>query len=319
MRKAYIVIFSAVLLVFPQWLSAINAVASINASVGDVKVTRQNRQINGRKGLILNDGDIITTEKNAKATILFRDGSVIRLYQNTKFIIEQSVENQSAHRGFFNRFRLSFGSLWGKFTKNRQRTDIKTPTATCGIKGTSVALTQKATTLDVSLSSGSVELENEDEKIELEPGKMIEGITKRGSFKEKIRDIPYRILIKPDTKKIELPTAGNTAKFSFTLQIIDVKSMLNVSKAARVLISVPSDKIEFPESIRLNARGYLRVTATIKPFQQADYGNGRIEVTAVAESERYMDIGTGQTVLTYDIPQKNPRILKIDANSGAIN
>jgi hypothetical protein len=318
MKKACIVFIVAVLLVLPQSLFAINAVASIKASYGDVKVLRQNRPIAGRKGLILNDGDIVTTEKSAKVTILFRDGSLIRLYQNTKFTIEQSVENNGTHRGFINRFKLSLGSLWGKFTKNRQRTVIKTPTATCGIKGTSVALAQKGASLDVSLSTGLVELENEDEKIDLKPGKMIIGITKRGSFKDKIKNIPYRILIKPDRKKIDLPTTGNKGEVSFTLQVIDVKSKLNVSKAVRVLIAVPSDKIEFPESIRLNSRGYRRITALIKPFQKADYGNGQLEVTAVAEDERNMDIGTGQTVLTFDIPKNNPRVLRIDANSGEI-
>ncbi len=318
MKKTCLVFITAVLLVFPHTLFAINAVASIKASLGDVKVTRQNSQISGRKGLVLNDGDIITTEKNANVTILFRDGSLIRLYQNTQFTIEQSVENDSAHRGFLNKFKLSLGSLWGKFTKNRQRTIIKTPTATCGIKGTSVALSQQGTTLNVSLSSGSVELENEDEKIDLNPGKMIKGITKKGSFKDKIEDIPYRILIEPDRKKIDIPTTGNESEVSFTIQVIDVKSKLNVFKAARLLITVPSDKIVFPESIRLNSRGYQRVTAIIKPFQKADYGDGRIDVTALAEGERYMDIGTGQTVLTFDIPKVNPRVIRIDANSGAI-
>lgn len=319
MKFTGLMIVAAVLLIFPQSVSAINAVASIKASTGDVKVSRKNRQISGRKGLVLNDGDTIITEKNSKATILFRDGSIIRLYQNTRFIIEQSIENKSAHRGFFNRFKLSLGSLWGKFSKNRQRTVIKTPTATCGIKGTSVALAQKGASLNVSLSTGLVELENEDEKIDLQPGKMINGITRRGTFKEKIEDIPYQILIKPDNRKISIPTRGNENAISFTLQIIDVRSKLNVSKAARVLVTVPSDKIEFPEVIRLNSRGYKRISAIVKPFLKADYGNGRLEVTAVAEGQRNMDIGTGQTVLTYDIPEKDPRVLRIDANSGAIN
>lgn len=319
MKKTYLLISAVILLLFPQSIYAINAVASIKASIGDVKVSRNNRQLTGRKGLVLNDGDTVTTEKNAKVTILFRDGSIIRLYQNTRFVIEQSVENKSAHRGFFNRFKLSLGSLWGKFSKNRQRTVIKTPTATCGIKGTSVAMSQKRSALNVTLSTGLVELENEDEKIDLPPGKMIKGITKRGSFKDKIEDIPYRILIKPDNKKITVPTKGNQNIISFTLQIINIKSQLNVPKPARVLVTVASDKIEFPESIRLNSRGYKRISAIVKPFQKADYGNGRIEVTAVVEDQRNMDIGTGQTVLTYDIPKKNPRILRIDANSGTIN
>jgi len=319
MKIACLIFAAMILLAIPQPLQAINAVASIKATVGDVKISRNNRQISGRSGLVLNDGDTVITEKNASATILFRDGSIIRLYQNTRFVIEQSVEEKSTHRGFINQFKLSLGSLWGKFAKNRQHTVIKTPTATCGIKGTSVALSQNSASLDVALSNGIVELENEDEKIELQPGKMINGITKNGSFKEKIEDIPYRILIEPDNRKISIPTKGNQSEISFTLQVIDVKSKRNVPKSALVLITVPSDKIEFPDIIKLNARGYKRITAIVKPFQKADYGTGQIEVTAVAEGRQYMDVGTGQAVLTYDIPQNEPRVLRIDANSGSIN
>jgi len=116
------------------------ATASIKDIQGNVDVERKGNIITARKGLILHDNDLVLTNSRSKVTIIFRDGSVIRLFSNTKFLIEKSVEVKKGTRKFINRFILRVGSFWGKFTKNIQNTVIKTPTATCGIKGTSVSL-----------------------------------------------------------------------------------------------------------------------------------------------------------------------------------
>lgn len=317
LKKAIIALIT-ILLIAPSSY-ALNAVASIKALEGDVKVDRSHRTITAKKGLVLNDADIVITAHNAKTTILFRDGSEIRLFQNSRFVIEQSQEKKDGSRGFLNRFQLKIGSLWGKFAKNRQNTTIVTPTATCGIKGTLVAMSEGDGKLDIALSSGSVELENEDEKIMLNPGKMIKGIAKNGTFSDKIEDIPYRISIQPDQKKIKIPTKNNVEEVSFTVQLIDIRTKRNVERSATIYFIVDSDKIAFPGNIRLNQRGYRRVVAQIMPFQKSDYKNGQIEISAIAEGEKQLNIGAGKSILTYDMPSKSPRTIQINANTGSIN
>ncbi|MBU2514853.1 FecR family protein [bacterium] len=319
MKKLIILVILAFALSPVTSVQAINAVASIKAIDGDVKIERLKRNIPGRKGLVLNDQDVVITGYNAKTTILFRDGSEIRIFQNSRFIIEKTEELKGSERGFLNNFFLKTGSFWGKFTKNRQRTKIVTPTATCGIKGTSVSFSERNGQLDVSLSTGLIELENEDEKIALQAGKMVKGIKQTGIFNDKIEDIPFRLVIEPDNRHIVVPTVGNTGKIDFTVQVTDVKSKQNVSRSGDIFFSLRSDKIIFPESVKLNDRGYARVSAAIKPFQKADYGDGRIEIEVLAEGEQAMDIGTGQTLLTFDVPQKHKKIIRIDATSGEIN
>ncbi|MCP4753631.1 MAG: FecR domain-containing protein [Proteobacteria bacterium] len=318
MKRIQIILYIIVFLFITPSVNAISAVASIKTSQGDVKIQRVNRMITGRKGLVLNDEDLIITGQSAKATILFRDGSEIRLFQNTRFVIEKSQEAKGARRGFLNRFKLNVGAFWGKFAKGSQTTKIVTPTATCGIKGTNASFSQRKEGLNVSLSQGAIELENEDEKIVLHSGKMIKGVTKRGSFKHNVTDIPYRIGITPDSKKIQIPTEGNEGKINFTIQIYNVKTKHNVERSGNIFISLPLDKIVFPSKIRLNKRGYKRVTARIKPFQKGDYGNGRVEITAIADGESYMNVGSGQTILTFDIPEKIQKTIRIDANTGKI-
>ncbi len=319
MKKPIISFILFILFIPTPATFAINAVASIKKLSGEVKIQRLKRNIPGRKGLVLNDKDIVITGHKAKTTLLFRDGSEIRLFPNTRFIIQRTQEIKGAQRGFLNNFMLKAGSFWGKFTKNRQKTQISTPTATCGIKGTSVSFAQRNGKMDVSLSTGTIELENEDEKIQLPAGKMVKGITMTGSIQEKIEDIPYRLMIKPDNNKINIPLEGNEGKIDFTVQIINIKTKQNVERSGQIYLSLKMDKIVLPERVVLNERGFVRFTASIKPFKKEDYGNGKIEIVAIAEGEKFMDIGSGQTMLIYDIPKKFQKTIRIDATSGKID
>jgi hypothetical protein len=305
------------LLLFSLWVEkptfALNAVASIKKISGSVQVKRANRVFPGRKGLILNDEDLVTTLSTGKITILFRDGSEIRLYENTKFVIEKSIEATGEKRGFFHNLTLQIGSFWGKFVKGHQVTTINTPTATCGIKGTNVSFFEKNGKLDLSLSEGQVTVQNDDEEIVLNSGKMIEGITKQGSISDKIKNIPYRIVIKQKTE-LEIPKTGQSF-ITFNVQLIDIKSKTNLERAGIVHLSTNIDKILFPPVI-LNNRGFANFDASVLPFQTKDYNRLQLEIVAVAEGKEMMDIGSGYTAIRFRVPENKTKTIKIDANSG---
>ena len=300
----------------------IDAVASLGKLKGNVEVLRkigarkESRKIPGRTGLILNDKDIVVTGSSSKATIIFRDGSEIRLFQKTRFVIEKSTESKQGSRRFFHNFRLTIGSFWGKFIKGRQRTKIKTPTATIGIKGTNVAFTERNGELDIALSSGLISVSNLDDEILLKPGKQIKALNREGAISEKISDLPYRVLITPDENHIDIPRSGKTGEIYFTIQIIDNATKKNVSRSGNVYISLELDKIVFDSEVQLNNRGYARIRAKILPFTRADFQNGQVHIFAVMDGAEFMDVGAGQTVLTYDIPNKAQKTIRLDVNSG---
>ncbi len=52
------------------------------------------------------------------------------------------------------------------------------------------------------------------------------------------------------------------------------------------------------------------------PFNAGDYGNGKIEILSIVEGENFMNVGAGQTMLSFDIPKKHQKIINIDADSG---
>lgn len=298
---------------------AIEAVASIKTASGSVTVERQSKRLMGRAGLILNDKDIIVTGVKGKTTLMFRDGSIIRLFSKTRFVIDKSVESRSGSRQFINNLLLKWGSFWGKFSAGKTRTTVRTPTATAGIKGTMVSFSERNGRFSASLSSGKISVENEDSSIFLSPGKQVSNVSKSGDLKEKVTLIPYKIRIAPGKTKINIPTGNKAKKLFFTLQLVNAKTNANIGKTGSVYINVNHDKVVFPDQIKLNARGYARVQAKVLPFLKQEYGNGKLEINAIMEGENYLNVGTGVSLLTYDIPKSLKKSIKIDVKSGILS
>jgi hypothetical protein len=300
---------------------ALNAVASLKKVDGHVQVERgtSNNTLIGRMGLILKDQDTIITGDRSKATILFRDGSEIRVFQKTRFTISNSKESElSGSRILINKLILKLGSFWGKFTKGKQNTFIETPTATAGIKGTIVSFKEQNGKFSASLAMGSVTIENDDNSIVLNPGTMVNEITKTGSIQDKIVGLPYQIQINPDQQKIDIPGEGEESTVYLSLQIINVKTNKNVNQNGPIYLSVDSDRLEFPNRISLNKRGYTRIKAKVKPFSKKDYKNGKVEIIAIMDGEKFINVSSGHTFLTYDMPKSSIKTFKIDSQSGGI-
>ncbi len=297
---------------------AIEAVASIKSLKGQVEVKRNNTTLAARSGLILNDKDIVITYQKSKVAIIFRDGSEIRLFPNTRFVIEKSSESKKGPRKFLHNFKLKLGSFWGKFTRKRQNAIVRTPTATAGIKGTTVAFRERKGKLDVSLSSGSVSVQNQYETAMLKPGQMAKGITPGGSIQNKIERLPYQITIIPDQNEFTPPESGQEKEIFFTLQLVDMQTKENVSRTGEVYISISTDKIIFDNDISLNKRGYARIKAVIKPFDKTEDKRRNIEIFALMDGEEFMDTGSGSTVLTLKMRTGFQPKLKIDASSGDV-
>ena len=82
------------------------AIATLTHVKGKVEVqlSRNNKRTLGRNGLLLYPKDAIITGSSGRVTVLFRDGSEIRLFENTQFVIEDARESASQKRSFHYRF-----------------------------------------------------------------------------------------------------------------------------------------------------------------------------------------------------------------------
>ena len=268
-------------------------VASLQNLLGRVQVVQKanGETIQARIGLLLRAGDTVVTADQSRATIKFRDGSEIRLFQNTRFVLQAAKESVGSDRSFHFDLLLRAGSIWGLFVKQRQTAKITTPTATIGIKGTSLRITEENNTARVALTEGLIDVSNERKTIELEPGKRLGNFTRVDDLAQKVEPIPYKLEMRSEKRKLTF--GGNQPEEVFvTLQLTNVTTGREVPRAASIYFRSNYDKITYPQSAKLDQRGFARVPLTVAPPEAADAQlNGNVYVWAVIDQSDADDTG----------------------------
>jgi hypothetical protein len=292
-------------------------VASLQNLLGRVQVVQKvnGETVQARIGLLLRAGDTVVTADQSRATIKFRDGSEIRLFQNTRFVLQAAKESVGNDRSFRFDLLLRAGSLWGLFVKQHQTAKISTPTATIGIKGTTLRITEQDNTARVALTEGLIEVSNERKTVELEPGKRLVNFTRVDDLSLKIEPIPFKLEMRSEKRKLAF--AGNQPEEVFvTLQLTNVTTGREVPRAATIYFRSNYDKITYPPMARLDQRGFARVPLTLAPPEAADAQlNGNVYVWAVIDQADADDTGEGRILFNIPVSAGEEHI-KIDAEKG---
>ncbi|MGK5092658.1 FecR family protein [Deltaproteobacteria bacterium TL4] len=307
-----------IFLIGPMPANAVEtAIATLAHVVGKVEVTisRSNKRTLGRNGLLLYANDQITTGVAGKVTVLFRDGSEIRLFENTQFTIESGEEIPTRKRTFQYKLFMKLGSFWGKFIKERQETSIRTPTATIGIKGTTLRISEAEDKASVALAEGKISVKNATSEVELIPGKRIKEFSKTDQLAEKIEDIPYKLFINSETYQLDFKE-GDSKKFRLDIQIGEVANKKNLKRAGAIYLKSNYNGVRFPSDVKLDADGFTRVPIEIDPPRKDDDEfDGSILIWAVMDDTQSDDVGEG-TLLIKTKSQQAKQNIRFDANSG---
>ena len=130
----------------------------ILALTGKVDVLREDKTISATRMTTLNSGDTIITA-DGQAQIRFADGTMLTLYQNTRFaVVDYHYGKGNGDRAKFSLLNGLMHTLTGQINKDSYQ--IKTRLANLGVRGTeySVLLNEK---LQVSVDTGRVSIAND--------------------------------------------------------------------------------------------------------------------------------------------------------------
>src|SRR6266545_1134383 len=99
----------------------------------------------GHEGQSLSEGDTIRTGDDGRAEISYFDGSLTRLDFNTTYKLQElaTLKNAASSKRIFG--TQSTGRTWSRVTKladSQSRFQVKTPTATASVRGTTFAVQQ---------------------------------------------------------------------------------------------------------------------------------------------------------------------------------
>ena len=276
----------------PAIASLLQVEGSVEAVTG--KSPKGRRGING---MLLFAGDKINTAENSKATIEYRDGSRVRLFQNSQLILNLSEEEVTSKRTFKFQLSLNKGSLRGRFLKRLQRTRIRTPTAQIGVKGTTVRIKDNDNRATVSLTEGQVEVSNLSSKTILNPGQWLPDFGRTEDLTEKVTPLPNILHLKTFDYELDFRD-GKSKQLKFSVQLQHGISGKTVARRGLVVFESDYYSIRLPKRFMLDKKGFARVLVGIDPPRLTDPGfKGLITIRAFMDQDGFDDVAEGSLVL----------------------
>ena len=251
----------------------------------------------GINGMLLFAGDKISTAKNSKATIEYRDGSRVRLFQNSQLLLNFSEEQATSKRTFNFQLSLNKGSLRGRFLKGLQRTIILTPTFQILVKGTTVRIKDNDNRATVSLTEGQVEVSNLSSKTILNPGLWLHDFGRTENLTEKVAPLPIILHLKTFDYELDFRD-GKSKKLKFSVQLQHDISGKSVARSGLVVFESDYYSISLPKRFMLDKKGFARVLVGIDPPRLTDPEfNGLINIRAFMDQDGFDDVAEGSLVL----------------------
>ncbi len=275
------------------------AIATLIQAEGSVEAVtaKSPKGRRGIDGMLLFAGDKISTAGNSKATIEYRDGSRVRLFQNSQLILNFSEEQAASKRTFKFQISLKKGSLRGRFLKGLQRTRIRTPTAQIGVKGTTVRIKDNGKRATVSLTEGQVEVSNLSSKTILNPGQWLPDFGRTEDLTEKVAHLPNILHLKTFDYELDFRD-GKSKQLKFSVQLQHGISGRTVARSGLVVFESDYYSIRLPKRFMLNKKGFARVLVGIDPPRLTDPEfKGLFTISAFMDQDGFDDVAEGSLVL----------------------
>ena len=119
----------------PAWAE----IGRIKSFVGDVQISRDGRTFAARSGVRLEEGDVVSTGRNARVGISFLDNTRMALGPSSQVTLDEFSYNRSRQTGSFvtSVNRGSLGVVSGNIANSqRDAMRVRTPTSMLGVRGT---------------------------------------------------------------------------------------------------------------------------------------------------------------------------------------
>lgn len=268
------------LLLLPAGVSA-QGIAYLEELSGKVQLVRVKALKDDQGRSILSDGDKVITGPGGRATVVYANGTSVRVFESTQLKVEATSGLMTAS--------LLRGGIWANIPKKTSRTRfaLRTAEAVVGIKGTSLALAADPSGTHVGLSAGVIEVRNGQGKIDLTPGNMLQGVQREGSLQDKVKPLPFHL-------QIVAPSSINLAQEASMKVRLRLVSRDGSPLPQGNLIYIFSNLADMqkPQAMQLDEAGQASFEL-IFPSQQTD----QTELALQAVMEDRWDVEVGQAVV----------------------
>ncbi|PIS46727.1 MAG: hypothetical protein COT17_07085 [Elusimicrobia bacterium CG08_land_8_20_14_0_20_51_18] len=145
--------------------------AVINKSKGKIYAAdADGKAIDVKKVKTLREGCTVKTGPRSECEVLFKDGSLIFLSENTGLKIEKAKLTEEEQDYGFNFFKGKVLFFVNKAKRKFHSYKVRTPTAVCAVRGTDFSIIASSESSRIGLFEGAMNVEKDGESRELQPG-----------------------------------------------------------------------------------------------------------------------------------------------------
>lgn len=294
-------------------------IAALQELRGEVNLTLQEngRTAAARPGKLLREDDVIQTGRDGRVTVLFRNGSALRLFENSELSIRRARETLIEERSFEIDLNLKTGSLRANFLPGRQIARLHTPVVQIDVQGTVFRVNEGSQGSTIAVTEGRLLVSNGNSSLTLYPGQRLNQVSFLDDLSEKLETIPTQLVVESAPSRVDLGTS-ELQTLTLLLQLTDLQSRRIVRSSGPVYLESDYYNLRFPSSANLDSTGFVRIPVKIGPPPLADKKfDGRIIIRAFLDGSRFDPHGEGSLILeTVGFPVE--RKLAIDATSGMV-
>ena len=222
-------------------------VAALKEVTGIAKIQRtgSKQQNVAAPGGLLYNGDRLNTEKMSSVALLFIDGSMLKIMENSEVTINAQRKED---RKLDTKVDLPLGEVWAKVTRRDSKFDVETPSSVASVKGTEFTVSVDASgTSNLFVFEGLVDFQNELGKVSVKRNQKSTAIKDQPPgepAKMTKKDKEERQAAEPEWQlDIKIPTEAKAPNQTFDIQVKALNKTsgkVDVSCSETVLVSSPS-------------------------------------------------------------------------------
>jgi len=145
--------------------------AIVNKFKGKIQVLDGNGiELDSKSYKLLKEGYTIKTDKKSECEILFKDGTILFVSENSQIKIEKSKITKEERDYNMNFIKGKILFFINKIKAQKNIVSIKTPTAVCAVRGTDFSIITSTEISNIGLFEGLLDVQKDNEVKQLKPG-----------------------------------------------------------------------------------------------------------------------------------------------------
>ncbi len=274
------------------------ALAVFTETTGRVELRRRGLKEQIHDGSFLFRNDVVITGPRGKTTLLLRDGSRIRLFEQSRFLINHEKVSENPAGRINRRMRLHSGTILVLLLSANMQAEIQSgPGILIRVNGGILRVFHREKENTISITKGEAWIRNRLSSVKLDEGQRLDRVKDTDYLSEHATPIPHVFRLHSDPLELAFAEEKPVSAF-LELQLKTRLTDRDVHRKGPVRLWSSYSRLSIPREVKLDSRGHAHVRMRISPPDRlTGLFDGTIRLFASMDSAGFEQVAEGQLLL----------------------